>query len=172
MLSNRDELALAQIVFRQAEAKLKAQLQTALAADQRAMTLAAIFATASVALFGVAMLAIDRPEAIWSLAGGGMGAGASFFVGAWLCVQAAWPVDFHLPGNLPESWWCDGVEDKALAECFRNEAEHYQDDIKDNREVMKKNARSAELGARFGVFAPIVGAVAGIALQLAAPYFS
>jgi hypothetical protein len=51
-------------------------------------------------VFGLAIIAVDREPAAWALFFGGIGAGASLTMGAWRCVEAAWPQYFRFPGPL------------------------------------------------------------------------
>ena len=166
MENDEQQLQLARTVLQQGEVKLQAQLQAALAADQRAMVLAGMFATAAVAAFGLAILAVDREAAMWNLFSGGLAAGACLMVGAYQCLQAAWPQEFRFPGNQPDNWWSDGVEKRPLADSLKNQSKHYQKAIIENRFAMERNAKKTEVGAKWGLSAAGAGLAAAVVVQL------
>lgn len=91
-------------ILAQAETYMAAQLQVALATDQRAITAASVFATFATAIVGVALAywsqTKDAPLSIAALVAGLVVTAAAFS-----CFWAARPINFYFPGNHPASWW-------------------------------------------------------------------
>ena len=148
---------LAEIVLRQGELRLQAQLQVALAADQRAVLLATILATAAAVALGFAAAWFGSIPAMTGLGFGGLITGLAFAGGAWLCGHAARPLPFGLVGAQPDKWWNDAVESRPLAECLRKESSNYQKRVTYNRGVLSRNAGTLRRGLRLAFVAPIFG---------------
>lgn len=95
-------------IIRQAESRLAAQLTLAVAADQRAMTLASILATGAAALiaWAITLSAADHKLVpVCVLIGGTI-------IAAACALWSASPVAWDSPGNTPESWVADIAEGK------------------------------------------------------------
>jgi|CXWL01.1.fsa_nt_gi hypothetical protein len=146
---------LAEVILRQGELKLAAQLQVAIAADSRASAFAGLFTTLGLACFsGVAVL--------WKL---GAGYEAILFglilqttvllIAAHLSVQAASPIDFYTVGNQPTNWWADGVEKKPLADCLKAESLNYQSRIEKNNAAIARNAAKIQFALRLAILSPL-----------------
>ena len=151
------DLELARTVLRQGELRLQAHLGLAVAADQRAVTLTAMFAATALAALGFGASWIDGPAANVPLGIGAVVAGLAFAGAAGLCVWALRPMTFALAGAQPEKWWCDGVEARPLAECLRKESNNYQKRIEHNRRALARNAESIRRALRLACVAPILG---------------
>lgn len=148
---------LAERVLKQGELRLNAQLQVALAADQRAVTSAAILVAVASAALGFAGAQatncnIDVPFAVALLV-----AGLSLLVSAAFCVGAARPVKFALVGAYPEEWWDDDVTAKPLEECLWTESNNYNVRINDNRTVLSHNAALLRKGMYLACVSPLIG---------------
>ena len=155
-----DELELSRTVLRQGELRLQAQLQVALASDQRAIVLVTLLATAAAAAIGFSAAWFDAAPTKAALGSGALAAGACFLAAAWVCGLAARPQKFGLVGAQPDKWWRDGVETRPLHECLRKESANYQGRIAYNRNVLKKNAETLRRGLRLAFVAPIFGFLA------------
>lgn len=157
---------LAQTVLRQGEVFLQTQLQMALAADQRAVTMAAILIAASMASFGFAaeQMGGEFPHLrfAFSLALQGV---ALFGAGA-LCVMAAWPMTFAVAGADPRNWWSDDVTDQSYEECLWRESINYSQRIARNNAAMKRNNKLLRAGLVEAIAAPLVGLAAWKAYPL------
>jgi hypothetical protein len=153
---------LVQQIVREGELYLDGQLKLALSADQRAAILAGVFTAAATGVLAVMLaLAITKDVAILHrypvYVGSGTTAGM-FLVAACLCISAAMPVGFWLPGNQPENWYGDVDQGKDLGAALGEEAQHIQDKIVENRAILAKNAQRFGRGAIMGIAAPFVGA--------------
>jgi len=141
----------------QGERFLEAQLQVALASDQRAATMAGIFAA-------IAAAAIAGSIAYWDKTGSapvlssGLAGGVWMMLGVGLCLWAARPVDFYFPGNHPAQWF-DLRDDTSLAEALGGEAENYQDRIESNASRLVAMGDRLKLGAVLVGTAPIISVV-------------
>lgn len=93
---------LARTVLHQGELRLQAHLALALAADQRALTLTAMFAATAVAAFGFGASWIDGQAANVPLGVGAIVAGLAFVGAAALCARVARPLSFALVGAAGE----------------------------------------------------------------------
>jgi hypothetical protein len=89
--------------------------------------------------------------------------GLSLLGSAAICVSAAWPVRFALVGALPENWWSDGVTTRSYEECLRRESNNYTDRIRDNRQVIRRNAQRLRLGMYLACGSPLIGLFSWIA---------
>jgi hypothetical protein len=155
-------LQLAEVVLRQGELRLGAQLEVALASDQRAILAATILAGIATAVigFGIAWLASFHYPLGW----GAIVCGLSFLVSAGLCSYAARPIGFALVGNLPENWWRNAVTQRPLAACLKKESGNYQKMIKYNKGVLATNAKHLSNATKLAIAAPVFGLVVWVVL--------
>ena len=145
-------LEMADRVLRQGELYLQAQLQSAIAADQRATTMAAFFGTLGSAVVAASIAYWDTTSDLPTLIAGL--AGAAFMVsGAGVCLWAARPVNFYFVGNHPQSWF--DVLGRPLPEVLLGEAENYQDHIVSNTNLLEYNGTCLKWGAATAVVAPV-----------------
>src|SRR5688572_13087690 len=109
-------------IFDQADKHLGAQLTAGLAADQRALSVAAIATGFASALYAAAI-------GYWSAKGdlavliAGLVSGSTMLAGALMCAWAARPVDFFFPGSQPDKWW--DVATEPLSSLLGYETENY-----------------------------------------------
>lgn len=146
-------------IVREGEAYLHGQLTLATSADQRASVMAGIFTAAGAAIVaGLITLASSKGASSFvPIFAGGIVAAILFLVGAGLCIYAALPVGFNLPGSQPLSWQEDVEKGRKLFRSLREQAENYQDKIVKNRKVLKANAKRFKWGAISGIAAPFLG---------------
>lgn len=147
------DITVAENVLRQGEIYLASQLQSALAADQRATTIATLFGGFSAAIAAVSLGYWDKTNDLPILAAG-LVASASMAVGALLCLWAARPVNFFYAGNHPESWM--SVIRRPAAEILIGEALNYQDHILANDKVLVANGKHLWRGAVLAMISPII----------------
>ncbi len=158
-----DDERLAEMVLRQGEIKVQAQLQIALAADQRASTFAGIYTAISIAAFG-ASAAVFQAGAVGLIAGG-LAVAVVSLIAAYLCLGVAQPTRFHIAGNRPDNWWSDGVRDRALDECLERESQNYDRHIEHNRVILARNASRIRRALRVGLMVPVAGLVVFLMVQ-------
>jgi hypothetical protein len=91
-------------VVREGELKLDAQLQTALAADNRSLTISGLSLTASTTLLGGAAILTGETHPDLPVIGIAALLGVALLSAGILAMLAARPVSFFLPGNEPENW--------------------------------------------------------------------
>ena len=114
------EEAMARQILAQGEIYLRAQLDTALASDQRATTMGSVVAAIASALLAGSI-------AYWDKAGSnpvllaGIATAIVLLISAGFCMWAARPVDFYYPGNQPAHWF--PVRTENLVEAIGGEAE-------------------------------------------------
>lgn len=157
----------AEQALRQGELYLSAQFQSALAADQRAMTVAAFFATVATAIAAGSIAYWDRTEDVPILVSG-LTAAVLMAIGACLCLWTARPVDFYFPGNHPACW--ADILNRPINEVFWGEALNYQDSIEKNEIFLTSNSKVLYRAAVLAAAAPIIAI--GIWLALATIYSS
>jgi hypothetical protein len=160
------EIELIREASRHAEAKLAAQVQFAVSADARASILAGIYvaaATGCVAALAASATLQERPAAI----GAAIGAVVAFIGGAYLCVWATLPCDFHLPGNEPGNWYGEIEKGAPTAKAAGEQLALFDSDIRENNRTLASNAQKFQWGALIGISAPLVG----LAGALIAYYF-
>lgn len=144
---------MARQIMTQGETYMQAQLQVALASDQRAITMASIFAAIGTAVIAAAVGSWESLHSLPLLVSGLLG-GAFTLAGTAACLWAARNVSFFFPGNHPEQWY-DG-RDERLAIMLGGEAENYQHRIDENQARLAANARALETGFRLVLAAPAV----------------
>ena len=128
-------------VAQSADARLQAQLTSALAADQRALVLAGFLVAAAVALVGGAVaLRLSNPPQEY-LSDVALSCAFGFLVGLALCVFAARPTDWGYPGTRPEAWIKDITAQKAEEDRLAELCADMQRKIGDNAELMKWDGR-------------------------------
>ena len=131
---------------------LEAQLQAALAADQRAATGASLLLATAIAVLGASFAAPTQ-----SLSVGAFAAGLMLLASAGLCAISFRPVSFYYPGNEPRCWIGDTHND--LRESIANECAYIQEMIEDNLTIIVGNAAIFRLALCVGLFSPVVGVV-------------
>lgn len=157
---------MARQIMTQGETYMQAQLQVALASDQRAITAASIFAAIGTAVIAAA-LGYWSSEGDVAILVAGVLAGLCTFAGCASCLWAARAVKFYSPGNHPSQWF-DGRHG-SLAVMMGGEAENYQGCIQKNEERLAANARSLDRGFRLVLLAPLL-ALASWALLTFCPW--
>lgn len=147
------------LILRQAEERLAAQLQVALAADQRAMTFASILLAAAAVL-----IAWDGTDTLWWPK---LILIAAFTVAGGFSLWAASPIGWELVGNTPEAWVEDIAEgnagDDAKHSANAAMAAHYAKMIGDNEMSLTGNAnwfRTAKAISFVGVL--LAAVIAGL----------
>lgn len=113
-LSRADDATL-DLIKRDADAFLAAQLTVALAGNQRAMTFFGFLATASAVIASASVTALATSTPAASFAWAGLLVVAGFLIAMFLAIRAAMPDSFSYVGNDPESWVDDVAEGKSLA---------------------------------------------------------
>jgi hypothetical protein len=147
-------------IVRGGEAYLDGQLRIATSADQRSASLAGVFTAAATALLA-ATVALANPA--WNIPGhvalmiGATVSALMFFVGAVLCWLVLMPVKFWIPGCEPHLWESDVTAGKKLHDCLGERADHVEEQIADNLQVIERNANKFRVGAIVGILAPPVG---------------
>lgn len=159
-------IEMAEQVLRQGELYLQAQLQLAIAADQRAATMAAFWGTIGTAVAAAAIAYWDRSSDLAILISG-LACAALMVAGASACLWAARPVDFYAPGNHPQSWF--DLLDRPLFDVMLGEAENYQAHIEANAAFLLTNCRLIGFGAALATSAPVLAVLVWIALTTFCP---
>lgn len=142
-------------VFALGQEHLKAQLQTALAADGRATATAGLCVTLGLATLA-AGLGYWQAKGSWAILGGSLSATAFFLWAAFRAADAAQPINFFLPGTQPRRWF-KSIYDDDLATLLGGQAEIDDRDIRRNAETLRKNADKVKGAFALSVIAPVVG---------------
>lgn len=150
------DIEMARQIHSQGEAYLKAQLQAAIASDQRAVTMASILAATSLA-FLAATLAGWQATKDGGLLASGVAVAITLLLGAACGVWAAKPVSFWFPGNDPEHWFDCRKGD--LVKAIGGEAENVSARIRWNNDILTENQQALMAGMVAAVMAPVVGAI-------------
>lgn len=146
------DIEMARQILAQGEAALQAQLQLAIASDQRATTAASIFVSMATAVAAAFIAFWDNTQdssALW----GGLTGAAFLLVGGALAAFAARPTDFFIPGNHPRQWY-EG-RNSVLATMVGGEAEDVQRRIEANDTLMFANQRWLKAGFAAVMIAPL-----------------
>jgi hypothetical protein len=150
------EPTLVQEICRLAEAQLAAQLQLAIAADQRAAVLAGFFGAAATGIVGAIATVVEFRTNRTLFLGSAETAAMLLFAAVW-CIFALLPIGVWTPGNQPSEWYADVTAKKSLVESMGQQAAFYDDHIDENNSTLANNAGWLRLGAVYGVGAPFVG---------------
>jgi hypothetical protein len=150
-------------VLRDSETFLAGTVTIATSADQRAAVVAGTFATAGAAIVAgiIGFAAAASADNFYAPAvyAGGLSAAFLFILGSIFCIRAAMPVGFHLPGTKPSGWEEDVTSGHTLLQCQHDLIAIRENAIKENLEIIAKNARRYAMGAYLGIAAPAVGAL-------------
>ena len=151
-------------VLRTSETYLEGTVTIATSADQRAAVVAGTFATAGAAIVAGLMwfsatVTAENHYASAIYTGGGLAA-FFFLLGAFLCIRAAMPVGFNLPGTQPSGWESDIAAGRELKDCQYDLLNFREDLIAKNLATIKRNAGLFKYGAYSGIAAPFIGAAA------------
>jgi len=149
--------AAADEIYRSGEICLSGTVQLAIAADQRATTMAGVFGAGAVALLAVAATVrsgeISDPSFMWA----SVLMALILFFAALLCAYAGRPIDFFVGGYEPRLY----VECAGDPYWMRRYAsEDIQRRIESNRLSHEKSSRLLNCGALMAAISPIFGAVA------------
>ncbi len=144
---------MAQFIVAQGEKYLQAQMQMAVASDQRAMTMAGVFSAIATATIAGAIAHWDKSASVPILTGGLLG-GQCMLLGTATCLWSAKQVDFYYPGNQPAHWYACRKE--SLPQSLGAEAENYQGHIEANALVLERCGKALGVGAAISVAAPLV----------------
>ncbi|WP_311274410.1 hypothetical protein [Methylobacterium sp. WCS2018Hpa-22] len=150
--SNVEE-EVAKTILSQGETYLKAQMQFALDADKRALTLATGCITFSTALFAAALVVYNNNISqyiVWSLGVTSIWV----LIAAYFCFFAARPVPFALPGSRPALWW--DVAGESPVSLIGGETENYQERIETNSTFLNKNSRYVRIAMIMFALSPLV----------------
>lgn len=125
-------------IIRQAEIKLQAQLQAAIAADHRALGVAAAMATIVALIMGGTVALFQAPGAPECLAWVGTVVSVTLLVAVVLAVLSARSIGFYFPGSEPSAWEEDVREEHTLKQSLGDMASHYDQMIRNNAREMKR----------------------------------
>lgn len=160
------DLNLVKELIRQAEEYLKAQLQSGIAADQRAMrfvaSMIAVMAASSAAW--IAWVSRGKDPASWTelLHVGVLSFEAMLLLSVSLAIRAAQPSRFHYPGNDPAVWWHDpaSLDGANLCRTLCEIAENYHQMIDENDSRLRRSERWLKRAFYIAVVATPVALVA------------
>src|SRR5690606_28598473 len=125
-LAKADE-AMVDEILREAEARLSAQLEVAIAADQRAMTFLGFLLTLIVFLLGAALAAFTAQVPSFSIAVSAIISAAGFLVAAYFAYEASKPIEFEFVGNDPSGWVSDVEDGTTLLTAKAEQCAHYDE---------------------------------------------
>ena len=139
-------------LLRLAEKCLEGTIQLALAADQRATTMAGIFGAGSVALLAISATVLAGVTPDKPFINAAIAAAIVLFFAALLCAWAARPVDFYIAGYEPQKL-AKSASEPLLMKRFT--AEDMQMRIDNNRDVLDRASAMLRMGTALAFIAPI-----------------
>ena len=152
-------------IVREGEERLKAQLQIATAADQRALSIAATqIAAATGSLAGGIALALgNKPD--WWLAGFAIAFAFGNAVAAQRAISSVRPKGFHIPGNRPSNWlpdrWMGAAADgHGIKQARIEQAACLDGEIEENKRLMDEATKKVKQSIDGWVALVFVAAVA------------
>ena len=133
-----DENILREII-REAESYLSAQLQSAIAADQRALSVAGVLGTVTIGLAGAGTALLIRVEPITVLGWLALVLSLLLVLSMFLALLAAMPASFEYGGNAPGQWAEDVKKHQPIKDSLAEMADHYDKMIAKNDRQMRLN---------------------------------
>lgn len=134
----------------QAEARLQALQQLAIAADTRAMQ----FGAACTAIAAVVVALSAGSTALWPMYVSATMLLAAAALSFWSGRATVWDA----PGNAPKQFKTDIADNKPLSDVRKELLQHYDEAIRDNQLVLKKNGKQFNWATRLALLAPIASA--------------
>lgn len=150
---------------RNGETYLATQMQLAIAADQRAMTLGSILAAASSVLLGFSVSGDNSNGTMIVLF---LAISAALAVACALAFYSARPVMIKPPGNTPAGWYDDMEDDTPIEDALRADLAVIQRSIESNSTLMAAHGRilwCAMVVAGAAVLLAPIAALAAYALR-------
>lgn len=148
-------------IRRQAELYLAAQLQSGIAADQRAMSFVSLMAAAAVVTAGGggSLIIADKPQVAlgWIC----IAIAASFVIAMGAAASSAMAVDFWYGGSTPQDWPEDIRCQKPEQEMLAEELVNLEVRTSDNVRTLRRNARWMNIGIWTAWGGLTVGGAAG-----------
>lgn len=135
-----------------ADQRVAAQMATALAADQRAMTFGGLLAAASAVVGGGAASVLTAPTANLPLGYIALAAALILGVGSALAIYAARPTIFYLPGTVPSKWQDDIKLPTTTTDRLASLLFDYDERIAKNESLLKRNGRLLMISAATVLF--------------------
>ena len=148
------DLEMAREIKAQGETFLHAQLQAAIASDQRATTMAGVCVTLATAVVAAGIAYWDKAGSFPILFGAFAGA-VSLLFAAGCAGWSARPVDFYYPGNQPRQWYEARNADVKVA--LGGEAENYDRHIASNQVILTSSRKAINLAFWAAIMSPIIG---------------
>lgn len=131
-------------IIREAESYLSSQLTAGIAADQRAIAFAGLLSAAAVVLVSGALTVLLGTTAHSALGWIGLACAIGLLVAVFLANMTAMPADFWYPGNSPAQWVNDIREKKVFLTCLAEQAQHYAEQIDDNKKLLDRNGKGMQ----------------------------
>jgi hypothetical protein len=155
-------------IVREGEERLRAQLQIATAADQRALSIAAAqIASATGSLAGGIALALGtKPD--WWLVALAIGFAFGNAVAAQRAISSVRPTGFHIPGNRPSYWlpdrWMGGAtHGHGIKQARIEQAACLDEEIEENKRLMDEATNKVKQSIDWWIALVFVAAVALVA---------
>lgn len=139
-LTKADSCTLHEII-RLAESHLNAQLTTALAADQRAMSFASVVAAGAVVVASGAIAVLESETQLHHVSWVGFLVTAGLLTSMYLAISSARPSRFWFTGSSPSDWINDIQQGKPLHQSLAEQADHYAGMIDEIDEIMRVNGK-------------------------------
>lgn len=149
-------------IYRSGEACLVGTVQLAIAADQRATTMAGIFGAGSVALLAAAATVDGEASPHVALFYAALAIAGFLFVAALICAWAARPVDFFVGGYEPRLLAQSSGDSIWMK---RYASEDIQVRIDHNRLALERAATLLERGAITAALSPLIGIATFLVLR-------
>jgi len=137
-MANTDDLI--REATRNGEERLRVQMQIALAADQRAVSLGGILAAAASVVLGFLLTDANRLDGATSY--------ICLFLSVGLCSASVLafysvrPVSMRFAGNKPSNWRDDIESDKPIVDALLEQMSHIDNAIDLNEAVINSNAKA------------------------------
>lgn len=145
------------VILKQAELFLEAQLKIGLAADQRAMVTAGLFAGFAASIFAAVVAYWTRNQDVSNfVALFGVSTALIISVASYLSARCAVPTKFGQAGTQPKTLW-ESRKLKDFRTAIGGEIENYQERIDVNNKLLDRNAGRFRFAIMLAILAPAIG---------------
>ena len=154
-----DDVQLLREIVDTGEARLQAQLTTALASDQRNLVLAGFLSATIVALVGGAIALFLQTPPLVFLGWDALFVAAGLAIGLFLLVWAARPVDWHYPGTRPRDWISDVATKREMHEVLADRAADIERKAGLNAAILSSHAKLLNAGLLVAALSITIGGI-------------
>lgn len=152
-------------ILREAEEYLKAQLQAAIASDQRAVRVAGTLSAGLSAILVACIAWLSTNGWHWPVIAFMTSLMLGFGYAVALLLRSSSPITFFFAGNAPKEWFNPIDLRRPIKESMGEQAEHYSEMIVDNNTAMTRNGLLYRRALKLVIVTPILSLLTALAVS-------